>query len=653
MTSSLRVWLTAIVCSLGLFTACGSGGGGGGGGTPPPVDPPPVTNINPTLDSLYPTTPTVGATLIADASTLRPFANGAAYAYRGTTGAAAKYLTTTSQAVAGGNITETASNAASAGPRTAPVSVVTNGPVSNTQSIDFAGKSVKQNISFIELQSPVRDNDQYRILLQRYPAADTISGNVLDVAIYARVMGKEALSLPNLPPLNTIRVDTVTLQRVTRSSDGVAAATTTTTVSTWYAQGIGIVQQTTSNGTATTTEKISSWDGLTTGLGAMPAQAGIFDGTALPGTSNGLRAAVAFDTYGLVFSEAGANTAVSKMDTRGKVSASAVVAGLSLNANSRVVRAGNNVLVVRQLSGADINKLGLTRLDANGVLVGAVDGVKLDLAGGRTAPTLGRFDAAADDAQLWVVWSRANTGTGPTNELQIRSFLVTTGAVDSEEINLSSLATQNLRLSVGGKLAQALWQETVSGQVIVGGVTYTAGIATPTTVKVISFSGPTTSFDSVRFGNTGAVLWGITTGTAGTAGLQLNADLDFVRTTGSTADNSELLGGAGSVAAFTPSSPRPVSLGTRLAVSSQGSGDLWAGEVNAAIVPGTVSWLDAPPNQPKGASNNSLAKQPAATVRFAWEAPSTQLIFSDRVLLLGGANALSTTVVWMNRGPAN
>jgi hypothetical protein len=660
MTSSLRVWLTAIVCSLGLFTACGSGGGGGGGGSTPPVDPP-ATGLNPSLDSLFPATPAVGATLIPDAATLRPFINGGAYTYRGTSGAAAtKYVTTTTQAVPGGNITETASNAANAGARTAPVSVVSTGPITNTQSIDFAGKGVKQNINFVELQSPVRENDQYRILLQRYAAADTSSGNVLDVAIYARVIGKEVVSLPNLPALNAIRVDTVTLQRVTRASDGVPSPATTSTVSTWYAQGIGIVRQTTSNGTATSDEKLVSWDGVTIGFGAMAPQAATLAGGAtLPGpSSSGLRGAVAFDSYGLVFTDAGtADTAVSKIDNRGKVTASGLVAGLRLTASSRVVIAGSNVLVLRQLSGADINKLGLTRLDANGALVGAIDGVKLDATAGRTGSTLGSFETASDDAQLWLMWTRANvaTTTIPANELILRSFLVSNGAAESPEVSLDPVAASNLRMTLGGKVAQSAWTQ-AGGQVLTSAISYTATAGTPLVKKSISIGGPTTVFAPVRFGTTGALLWPVTTGTVGTAGLQLNADFALVGTTGSTDNNTELLGGvvsgAGAVPAFTASSPRPVSVGTRLAVASQGSGDLWPGEVNAAIVPGTVSWLDAPPNQAAGQSTNSLAKQTAATVRFAWDAPfATPLIFGDRVLLLTGGNALSSTVVWMNRGP--
>jgi hypothetical protein len=660
MTSSLRVWLTAVVCSVGVFTACGSGGGGGGGGTTPPpvVDP----NLNPSLDSLLPTAPAAGATLIPDAATLRPASNGAAYVYRGTTGAAAKYSTTTSQTLSGGTITEAASNAASAGPRSAPVSVAAGANVSNSQSIDFAGKGVKQAITFIELQSPVRQDDQYKILLQRYLAADTTvdvdkdgKTDLVDVAIYARVMGKEVLSLPNLPPLNTVRVDTVSLQRVTKSSDSLAAPTTTTTVSTWYAQGIGIVRQTTSNGSQTTDEKLVSWDGVTAGLGAMAPQAGVVPGgAALPGLSNGLRAAVAFDSYGLVFSDSGAaNTAVSKIDTRGKVTASTVLSGLSLGANARVVRSGSNVLVLRLLSGADSTKLGLTRLDANGALVGTVDGVKLNLAGTRSNPSLSKFEAAADDTQLWVMWTRANpapnTAANPANELLLRSFSTSTGAIDSGEFSLDIVDAQNLSLSLGNKVAQPMWQQTAGGQVVYGLISYNSGTA-QSTQKTSSVGGPTATFASVRFGDTGALLWPVSTG--GTAGLQLNASGSLVGSTGSTDNNKELLGGLTTaslaVPAFSATSPLPVALSTRLAVSSQGTGDLWPGEVNPALVPGTVSWLDASATP---TADNSLAKQTPATVRFAWDTPLTQLIFSDRVLLLGGANALSTTVVWMNRGP--
>jgi hypothetical protein len=644
MTASKTAWLSMAFSSLAFLAAC-SGGGGGGGGTPepPPPPPPPPSVINPTLESLLPAAPAVGADLVADAASLRPLRNGAVYAYRGTAGAAAtRYLTNTTQAV-GGTTSETASNAANAGARTAPVSAVTNGVVSNTRSIDFAGKGVNQNVVFTELRSPVRLNDQYQILLQRYPAADTNVDvdrdgrfDLVDVAIYARIIGREALPLPNLPTLNTVRVDTTTLRRVTQSSNGAAAPTETTTVQTWYAQGIGIVRQTTNNGTSTTDEKIVSWDGGTVGLGAMAPQAG----GPLPGVNNGLRAALAFDSYGLVFSDTGtADTLISRMDTRGRIVSSVTLSGMRLGTTAKVMRAGTGVIIARQLAGADANKLGLTALNGDGVLQGAIDGVKVDLAGPRTSTTVGKVQTAVDGTQLWAVWERVNAnppvGVAPI-ELQVGAYSTTTGIASITETRIDNVATANQRLEASGGISRATWQRTATNETL-----YASTRIAPLAQKISNLDGVVSgALSPITFGSTAALVWPVGTGTAG---ILLDAAFNPVGSPGVTTLNGELLK---DVPAFAAGAPGATGLGSRAVISGVGTGDLWAGEPNPAIIPGSVSWVDA-------SATAALALQPAATVRFAWEAANTQMVFSDRVLVLGGATQLSTTVVWLNRGPAN
>jgi hypothetical protein len=637
MNASKSAWLSMAFSSLALLAACGSGGGGGGTAEPPPP-PPPATG--PTLESLYPAPPAVGVDLVADAASLRPLRTGAVYAYRGTAGAAAtRYVTNTTQAAS----SEAASNAANAGARTAPVSAPAGGTVSNTQSLNFALKGANRDIVFTELKSPVRANDQYQILLERF--TDTTidvdrdgTFDIVDVAIYARIIGKEVLALPNLPSLNTVRVDTTTLQRITQSSNKLAAPTTTFTVQTWYAQGIGIVRQTTSNGTATTDEKIVSWDGGTVGLGAMAPQAG---GT-LPGASS-VRAAVAFDSYGLTFTDTGAaDTLVSRMDTRGKIASSVTLSGLRVGANTtaKVMRSGAGVLIARQLAGADATKLGLSVLNGDGVLQGALDAVKIDLAGTRTAATVGKVQTAFDGTQLWVLWERVNANP-PVGvqaiELMLRGFIPSTGAAVLNETSLDTAATVNQRIVAGSGIAHATWQRVSNNELLLASVRLTPGAFKVTTLADV-VSGLTTP---VSFGTTGAVVWPTATGTAG---VLIDANLALVGSPGVTTLPGELLK---DVPAFTSGLPGATGLGSRAVISSVGTGDLWAGEVNPAIIPGTVSWVDA-------SATAALALQPAATVRFAWDAANTQMVFSDRVLVLGGtATQLATTVVWLNRGPAN
>ncbi len=640
MNASKSAWLSMAFSSLALLAACGSGGGGGGAAEPPPPPPPP-TNINPTLESLLPPAPAVGADLVADAASLRPLRAGAVYAYRGTAGAAAtRYLTNTTQTV-GGTSSEAASNAANAGARTAPVSAVTNGAVSNTQSIDFAGKGVRVDVNFTELRSPVRSNDQYQILLQRFTDTNIDVDrdgrfDLVDVAIYARIVGREVLPLPNLPSLNTIRVDTTTLRRVTQIANGVAAPTETRTVQTWYAQGIGIVRQTTSDGTTTTDEKIASWDGGTVGLGAMAPQAG---GT-LPGVNNGLRAAVAFDSYGLVFSDTGtADTLISRMDTRGRIVSSVTLSGMRLGTTAKVMRSGTGVIIARQLAGADSTKLGLTALNGDGVLQGAIDGVKVDLAGPRTSTTVGKVQTAVEGTQLWAVWERVNAnppaGVEPI-ELQVGAFSTTNGSALISETRIDKVATTNQRLEASGGISRATWQRTATNETL-----YASTRISPLAQKISNLDGVLSgALSPVSFGSTAALVWPVGTGTAG---ILLDAAFNPVGSPGVATLNGELLK---DVPAFAAAAPGVTGLGSRAVISGVGTGDLWAGEVNPAIIPGSVSWVDA-------SATAALALQPAATVRFAWEAANTQMVFSDRVLVLGGATQLSTTVVWLNRGPAN
>jgi hypothetical protein len=650
MTVFTRVRLSVAMGSLALLSACGSGGGGGGTTDPGPG--PGTGGTNPSLESLLPVAPTAGATLYADAASLRPIGAGAVYSYRGVftanTGATAvRYLTNTSQAAG----SETASNAANAGVRSAPVAAPAGGIVTNTQSIDYAGKGVKEAVTFKELISPVRVDDQSTILLKRYAGTDTATDidkdgktDLLDVAVYSKVIGKEALALPNLPTVNAVRVDTITLKRYTRSSDSLAAPTDTSTVSTWYAQGIGIVRQTTTatattgTGSQTTDEKIVNWDGITTGFGAMAPVAGVVPaGSAVPGTTNGLRAAVGFDDYALVFTTSGADTLVSRLDNRGKVTAARVLSGVTLSSSTRLHRAGAGVVMTRP-SGA--KQVAITRLDGNGALVGALEALKITLSGD-TVDTSRIETGVESTTGLWVLWPRVAAGV---NELVIASFALDTGVGQTTEIAVSKVATTNSRLTVSGTVAQASWQTVTPSEVGWATASYAPGATAPTIVNISNLAEVLVPVTPLRFGTTGGLIWPVAA-SSGTAGVLVKPDgKTLLGTTGIATLNAELLQGA---PAYTAGSPPATNLGTRGVFASQGSGDLWAGEPNAAIVPGTVSWIDAT------SATDPLTKQLATTVRYSFEGATQQAQLADRVLMFGGATALSTTVVWLNRGPAN
>jgi hypothetical protein len=656
-----RLRLSAALSALALLSACSGGGGGGGavdpGIPPPPPPPPPTGGTNPTLESLLPLASTAGATLYADAATLRPVSAGSVYSYRGvftpnTGGTAVRYLTATTQAAG----SETASNAANAGARTAPVANPSGGTVTNTQSIDYAGKGTKEAVTFKELQSPVRVDDQTTVLLKRYAAADTTvdvdkdgKTDLLDVAIYSKVIGKEALVLPNLPTVNAVRVDTVTLRRATRSSDSLAGPIDTSTVSTWYAQGIGIVRQTTTlpattgTGSQTTDEKIVFWDGQTNGFGAMAPVAGVVPagGTvpagAVPGTSNGLRAAVGFDDYALVFTTSGADTVVSRLDNRGRVQSARLLTGVSLTATTRLHRAGAGVVMTRPLGAKQV---AITRLDGSGALVGAIDAVKITLTGDTVDTT--RIETGVDTTNaVWILWPRV-VGTG--SDLVLASFLLDTGAPQLPEIPVVQKVTTNSRLAVAGTVALASWQSGSPSEVGWATGSFAPGGSTPPGTFISNLRDVTVPVTPLRFGATGAMIWPVTSTAPGTAGLLLDPNNKVIIAPGAVSFNTELLVGA---PPFAAASPAATTLGTRAVFSSLGSGDLWPGETNAAIVPGTVSWVDVLN------ATDPLTKQLATTVRYSFEGATQQAQLADRVLMFGGATALSTTVVWLNRGPAN
>jgi hypothetical protein len=359
----------------------------------------------------------------------------------------------------------------------------------------------------------------------------------------------------------------------------------------------------------------------------------------LPGTTNGLRAAVGFDDYALVFTASGADTLASRVDSRGKVTGARSLPGLVLAATSRVTRAGTGAIIARPLPG---NLLGVTRVDGDGALVGAIDAVKINLAVSVPTGTVGSVDAAADGTKsIWVLWNM--TAPGGANVLLLRAFGFD-GAPQSTDQDVSKVATNNLRLTVGGGVAQATWQSV--SPVEVGWATgrYDPAGSPTTRISISNLGDVAAAATPLRFGTTGALIYPVTTGTTGTGGVLVNPTNQLVGTPGISTFAGELLAGA---PPYLPGSPTATNVGTRGVFATQGSGDLWAGEPNAAIVPGTVSWFDA------SSATEPLSKQLPSTVRYSFEGATHQAQLADRVLTFGGATALSTTLVWLNRGPVN
>ena len=290
----IHVMVAALMVTL---TACGGGGGGGGGGSEAPVS----------RASMIPAAPVLGAQLYADATPLRPIADGAHWTYHGThtppnATAVAYDDVVTQTAQAAGMVLETNSNLFAGGASSVQVQVAT-GVVGST-AFDYSGNALPTLAT--ELRSPVRAGDQTTIIEQT--VADSgfdVDGDgkhdALDYAIYHRVIGNETVALPSLGSVTALHVDTVFLIRFIASSSQAVSPVTQLVQSVWYMPGIGIVRQllsvpSTSGVNETWDELLTNYDAQTHGAGVnatiaavAPQDGSANAGLAIPGLIDALR----------------------------------------------------------------------------------------------------------------------------------------------------------------------------------------------------------------------------------------------------------------------------------------------------------------------------------------------------------------------------
>lgn len=245
-------WMPAL--ALGIFlSACGGGGGATSGaaspgevGSPPPA-PPPSTS-----QSLIPPAPALGEVLYADAALLRPLRAGSTWIYRGTDLSAQRtgpqfYRSTVSQTMGPDGLLEREIDGSDHEETTTKLDtkdglIIASGPTG------LPGTSDADVLAFTELRSPVRLADQYTLLERDFPnsgldADQDKKEDLLTIAAYRRVMGMESVTLPHNSALAAVRVDTIALMRLKRSSDGAYTPVMKLTESVWYAPQIGIVQK--------------------------------------------------------------------------------------------------------------------------------------------------------------------------------------------------------------------------------------------------------------------------------------------------------------------------------------------------------------------------------------------------------------------------
>jgi hypothetical protein len=664
------VLMAMLTSAVTLLIGCGGGGGSGSateGATAPITPTPPAA----TTSGLMPAPPALGTILLADATALRPVRDGAVWAYRGTrvpfVGAAAvNYVNNVRQVVSATAISEISDNAANQGVDTQPLSVEA-GLVSSTQGIELARKGAPESIKFIELRSPVRAGDQIIIHDKRYTDTDIDADSddktdIFDVAVYARVIGTEVLALPNLPTLETVLVETTGLTRVIYSSNGQASPIAKRTVQSWYAKGLGIVRQVTSQPSANgesvsvTDEKLSSWDGVIEGFGALPTQTAAVPSTSpvLAGVSpGGFDQALAFDDHALLFSNNNVATdqfgsVVARVDLRGNITSVRILPNLRVSYFGSLVRTTAGAAYVQLQPNGNDTQLSMTQLDVDGNLQGAVDAVKFDLSGSRSfSPRILRFAAAADGSTMWVLWSRSyvDLGVGFKYEVLLRAFDLT-GAPKTPEMKLDTQEASWLSLTAGKGQALASWARYGGGNDLLYAAASVSSAAKVKTL-VAGLQNPGNPPTPMLLSDSGALVWTSSLSGQSTlvnvAGITLDSALAPLRSASSL--DAEQIDGFTNTPDFDNNinRVRPVASGSRLVFTSKLSGPLWPQDSDGPSL-AQLSWIDT--------NNQPLAVQKSKSLHYAWPNPVIQLVFADRVLLIGGSYQLQTTVLWLNAGSA-
>lgn len=644
-----------ILClaSILILTACGGGGGGsdgndgGGGGTPVR-----------TSSGLIPAAPSVGAILTTDAAVLRPIRDQAVWVYRGLKtdypGApTVSYENRSIQATTGGSATtESFSNSANTGPDTQGFSI-SDGTVRIPLSIDFAGQGNTETVPFIELRSPVREDDQFTIWDRHYADTNIDSdgdrrADALDAAIYGRVMGVETLSLPGLPSLTTVRVDITLRSRITLSSNGQVMPVAQTVIQTWYARGIGIVRQRSSSqyGSDATgvvvDEQLSSWDGLTEGFGAMDAQTTVVPMSGDPFSGMTIRGAASFSNHALVVMAdySATDSTIARLNRNGEVFASRIQPNMPAGSEGLVVPHRQGLLYLRQgqTQSALTSTVEVTRFDAEGALVGNVAGATIDLTGPRTNPMLEQVKAVVDGTTLWLLWQRIyNTPTAQERELILRPYgldgvplgpelLVDTGSARAERI---ASVNGRVLLSWGRVVLGVGWEPTYAS-VALGD---SAVIARPFASVL-----PTGAVDDGKFpypasgGAWGALVW--TAQVPNTAyGLTSGTLLD--------SNQSPIRSGSNLEGDVLPGVPMLRNFVHAPAINGTPDGALLVLSADS-----TVSWVATSANAP-------ISTRPMSQVSLTDTTIAKQVVFDDRVLVLSSVGArLKTVVVWLNSGVA-
>lgn len=457
-----------------LLAACGGGSGSSSGVSSSGLVPPPSS---------------LGATLVADATTLRPLIAGSSWGYAGTdtvNGSSTSYTDTVTQTATGNAITEAASNAFNGGTDTTSLSA-DGGTVTNRALAQFPG-GTSQQLSYPELRSPVRQNDQMTVHDQHYAdIGSDLDGDGKndsgDIGIYRVVIGMEDVALPNGTTQHAVRVDMIAMVRATLSSNGaVTPAVRAALQSTWYAPGIGIVKQRLTTPVSDTSnevveEVLTYFDGITKGFGTKPAtevrvaaDAAVGAGQSLPDAN----AVVAFPDHAVVIgtymdaARATQYTALSSIDTNGKVLRTSLYTGvptsgfLSVGGQLVAVATGNDAVQPCQAK--------LLHFDAHGAQFDANSNSAITFApaaGQTLCNDVSQLMSASDGNRLWLAMVRHSLSTGGwVTDLFVQPFDDQGTPLAGETRLLSANTFLSDNLSFGGIALKSV--SAAGGKVVVG-----------------------------------------------------------------------------------------------------------------------------------------------------------------------------------------
>ena len=550
--------------AIGLFSllvACGGGGSSGSDGT--------NTGGSDTANSIVPAAPPLGEILTADASSLRPLISGATWTYAGIhtlDGNSTRYTNAVTQTAQGGTFTETSSNALNEGTDSVTLSL-SNGSIINS-SVGALLSGLTQQITYPELRSPVRQNDQITLMDQQV----TDIGEDLDgdgkndsgeVGVYRIVVGAEDVSMPNGIVEHAVRVDTVFLVRVTLSSTGAVSETLQAGLqSSWYAPGIGIVKQeftipVTDSSDEVFEEVLTSFDGITRGFGATPATTALIPSNAAMAagqTLQSVNAAVAFSDHAILvgsFTNAQATTytAISSVDIHGQVSQTNFYTGVP---TSGFYALGNQLVAVQPSdSSGNGCQLNVFLFDAHGVRAAGDFPRVVDIppAPGQTlCHRISQLQIASDGSQLWLAMVRSSISTsGWVTDMFIRPFDAS-GAPLANETTLQSVNTLattgfDLRsLSAAGGTARVAYFPDAGTTLRLTSIT-DAGIQKQANLALNSSS--VTGLTLLAKADATGLFWqGLTnagTGQAPTLGVLLDTDLNPVIANGNNSLDAQTL----------------------------------------------------------------------------------------------------------------